>query len=441
MVLKEIDPDLLASLDCPAPRYTSYPTAPAWHNIEENVYLRALERFDEHDSPLSLYVHIPFCKTMCLFCGCSVILNRREDRQDEYVEALLEEARLIVFKKKHLLTQLHLGGGTPTQLTEDQLTRLYKGLVEIFPLDQAAEISIEVDPRNGTDKLELLKNLGFNRISFGVQDTDPAVQKAIHRYQSYEMTRDTMLKARALKFDSINMDLIYGLPLQTLSSFTDTISKIIEMSPDRIALFSYAKIPWLKAHQKAIPEESLPSTPIKFALYAHARKALIEAGYLPIGMDHFAKKEDELTLAFEEKRLQRNFQGYSLKKAENMLGLGVTSIGYIGGAYIQNAKDLQSYYALIKEKKIPVQKGFVLGKEDLLRRALIQKLMCDFEIDKAAFKQEWGEEFDVLFQIDSDLVINNEKWFKATPIGALFIRNIAMHFDAYINKGHFSKAI
>ncbi|MCX6994543.1 MAG: oxygen-independent coproporphyrinogen III oxidase [Chlamydiae bacterium] len=441
MVLKEIDPALLASLDLPAPRYTSYPTAPAWYNIEEEVYLKALQQFDESSAPLSLYVHIPFCKTMCLFCGCSVILNRREDVQDQYVDSLLEEARLIIFRNKHPLRQLHLGGGTPTQLTEDQLKRLYRGLIDIFPLDTTAEISIEVDPRNGTNKLELLKDLGFNRISFGVQDTDPSVQKAIHRYQSYEMTRDTMLKARALNFDSINMDLIYGLPLQTVESFKDTINKIIEMSPDRIALFSYAKIPWIKAHQKAIPEESLPSTPIKFALYAHARKVLIEAGYLPIGMDHFAKKEDELTLAFQEKRLQRNFQGYSLKNTENMLGLGVTSIGYISGVYIQNAKDLISYNALIKKRRLPVQKGFVLGSEDFLRRSLIQKLMCDFEIDKEIFKKEWGKDFDALFQIDSELVINNEKVFKATPIGALFIRNIAMYFDAYINKGNFSKAI
>lgn len=441
MVLKDVDPELLASLDHPAPRYTSYPTAPAWYDIEEKIYKDALAKFDEKASPLSLYVHVPFCKTMCLFCGCSVILNRREDRQDEYVEAVLQEAELFSFNNRHLVKQLHLGGGTPTQLTEKQLTRLYEGLIAKFPLDEKAEISIEVDPRNGTDKLGLLRRLGFNRISFGVQDTDPDVQKAIRRNQSYEMTKSTMQEARALGFHSINMDLIYGLPLQTLATFTDTIHKVIDMSPDRIALFSYARIPWLKAHQKAIPEESLPGASTKFALYAFARTALMEAGYFPIGMDHFAKKEDELTRAFHEKRLQRNFQGYSLEVAENMISLGVTSIGYVEGTYIQNAKDLENYYASVREGKLPVKKGFVLGREDLLRRFVIQKLMCDFEIDKNDFKRKWGEDFDALFKLSSPLIENSTHYLRATPLGALFIRNIAMNFDAYVKNGHFSKAI
>lgn len=440
-MLKEVDPSLLEALDRPVPRYTSYPPAPAWKTLSESTYRSALTRFDQEEAPLSLYLHIPFCRTMCLFCGCSVILNRRDDIQEQYVDALLQEARLLSFQKKHPVTQLHLGGGTPTQLTVSQLTRLMEGLYARFTIAPDAEISIEIDPRNGTDKLPLLKELGFKRVSFGVQDTDPAVQKAIRRHQSYEMTAATVAAARALNFDSINVDLIYGLPLQTSESFAETIRRIIALSPDRIALFSYAKVPWLKPHQKAIPDASLPSTPTKFALYAHARTALIDAGYCPIGMDHFAKQNDELTLAFHENRLQRNFQGYSLKTAETMIGLGVTSIGYVAGTYAQNAKDLPAYYDRLAQGQLPVQKGLVLSEDDLLRRALIQELMCTFKIDKKAFKTTWNRDFDTLFPDTPPLTINTPELFQATPLGSLFIRTIAKHFDAYTHDGQFSKAI
>lgn len=441
MALIEIDPALLAALDRPAPRYTSYPTAPSWKEMTEGCYRDALRIFDQEDQPLSIYVHIPFCRSMCLYCGCSVILNRNEDRQDVYVDAVLAEAKLYSFQRRHEIKQLHLGGGTPTQLTEKQLTRLIEGLYAIFTIAPDAEISIEVDPRNGTDKLVLLKSLGFNRVSFGVQDTNADVQKAVRRHQSYEMTRDTMYKARELGFSSVNIDLIYGLPLQTEVSFQETIGKIIELSPDRLALFSYAKVPWLKPHQKAIADKDLPLTPVKFAIYAYARKALIEAGYVAIGMDHFAKKDDEIAKAFAEKRLQRNFQGYSLKLAENMIGLGVTSIGSVSHTYIQNAKELETYYSRIQEGKLPVQKGCVLTDDDKMRRYIINTLMCDFEIDKRRFQDLWKCNFDDLVHFSSDLVENSASHFRATALGALFIRNIAMNFDNQSQNGRYSQAI
>ena len=285
-----------------------------------------------------------------------MVLNRRPENESRYVEYLIREIKLLskIIGRRRVV-QLHFGGGTPTQLSQELLNLLFTALQDHFTIDDRAEIAIEIDPRTVGDgkKLTYLKELGFNRVSFGVQDTNDQVQAAVRRYQSYEMTRDTFLKARALGFQSINIDLIYGLPYQTVDTFQETIEKIVELEPDRIALFSYAKVPWLKPHQKAIREETLPDINEKFNIYRLARRAFIEAGYEAIGMDHFARRDDELAVAYREKKLQRNFQGYSTFPVESTLGLGMTAIGYIDGMYVQNRKEFNSYYEDLERAVLP----------------------------------------------------------------------------------------
>ncbi len=398
-----IDVATLLRFDKPVPRYTSYPTAPEWHDLDPQAYAIQLEHLNTEARSLSLYFHIPFCKTMCLFCGCSVILNRRPENEQRYVTYLEKEIDLVSSKlrKDHQVTQLHFGGGTPTKLSSDLLQHLIIHIQKRFTFSPDAEISIEIDPRTVVEdqgaKLRLLRILGFNRVSFGVQDTNPQVQEAVRRRQSYAMTLQTYDLARQTGFKGVNIDLIYGLPYQTQESFQDTIEKIINMRPDRIAMFSYAKVPWLKEHQKAIPDHTLPSVEEKFAIYVQARQQLLNAGYLGLGMDHFALREDPLSIAFLQQKLHRNFQGYTLNLAEDMLGFGVTSIGYCRDAYIQNIKDLEQYYLALDAGQLPVHRGKVLSEEDQLRRWVINKLMCQFEMDRNAFEQKYGIEFDKYF--------------------------------------------
>lgn len=437
--LFHVDPALLAQWNRPVPRYTSYPTAPQFAALDEAVYQERLKAFDQTQKPLSLYLHIPFCKTMCLFCGCSVVLNRNPERQQRYLEALLREIALVRqnFSGRRPVSQLHLGGGTPTSLTEREFERLMSGLRAHFALLDGAEISIEIDPRtvfaDGGQKLALLKRLGFTRVSFGVQDLDPKVQEAVRRRQSEEMTVVTYEKARELGFQGINIDLIYGLPYQNVESFTRTIERLIELRPDRIALYSYAQIPWLKAHQKAIPDETLPSTEEKFRIYVAARARLMQSGYAAIGMDHFALQGDPLAVAYRNKTLTRNFQGYSVQLAEDMLGLGLTSIGYIENAYFQNCKDLEAYQA---HTTLPVAKGYLLTPEDLKRRAIIQSLMCHFEVNR-----EGLPEVDFSELVAAGFLLQTPDKLIATPLGRLFIRLIASQFDSYLHRGHFSRAV
>ncbi|MDE3045378.1 MAG: oxygen-independent coproporphyrinogen III oxidase [Verrucomicrobiota bacterium] len=442
----------LKKWDRPVPRYTSYPTAPQFIALGEEVARERLQAFDATERPLSLYVHIPFCKTMCLFCGCSVVLNRRPERQASYVEALLREIEGTAkcFSKKREVSQLHLGGGTPTSLTEEELARLMETLHRCFSFSEKAEISIEIDPRtvlaDKGKKLETLRQLGFNRVSFGVQDLDPRVQEAVKRRQSAEMTFQTYAKAKELGFVGINIDLIYGLPLQTPASFRETAKALMELKPDRIAFFSYAKIPWIKEHQKAIREEDLPSTEEKFQIYVEAREIFLEAGYTAIGMDHFARKEDELTLAYQEGRLTRNFQGYSVQKADDMLGIGITSIGYLSGAYLQNVKTLEEYHERIEKGMLPIFRGCVLSEEDHRRRWVIQELMCRFRIDKEAFEKTFGLSFDLHFAkektlLDPLLAEEDCGEVRATPLGRLFIRLLAACFDQYLASGTYSRAV
>lgn len=437
--MSEITVDLLLKLAKQAPRYTSYPTAPEWTPIEPDIYA---EQLAISPSPLSLYFHIPFCQTMCLFCACSVILNRRPENEVRYVDYLKREIDLVrahLGSKKHV-TQLHFGGGTPTKLALPLFETLFYHITEAFEIDFSGEVAIEIDPRTVTadrgEKLRHLRRWGFNRVSFGVQDLDPVVQEAIKRRQSREMTEETYSLARELGFEGINIDLIYGLPHQTRESFALTIDAILRLKPDRIALFSYAKVPWLKPHQKAIPDSALPSTTEKFAIYADARRALTEGGYVAIGMDHFALPHDELAVAYKSKALGRNFQGYTVKKTEESLGLGVTAIGFLNNRYFQNQKDLETYYAALDRGQLPSHRGKILSEEDKLRKWVIHTLMCDFAIDKKAFKERFGVDFNLHFRhdIEKDLVHDTPEKLIVTPMGELFIRNIAMAFDAYLKK-------
>lgn len=445
--MSAIDPALLLKLNKPAPRYTSYPTAPEWGPLSARTYTHKLQALKATQLPLSLYFHVPFCKTMCLYCGCSVVLNRKSENEELYVDYLCKEIDLVT---AHLGTgqkarQVHFGGGTPTKLSIPQFTRLYSKIQSSFAIDYSGEVAIEIDPRTVLDdegeKLRFLRSLGFNRVSFGVQDTDSRVQEAVKRRQSLEMTQQTYEHARTLGFKGINIDLIYGLPHQTCKTFATTVEHILDMRPDRISLFSYAKVPWLKPHQKALPDSTLPSVEEKFQIYAHARHRFVQEGYVAIGMDHFSLAEDEIALAYHTKTLQRNFQGYSLKLAEDMLSFGASSIGYAQDTYVQNLKELPAYYAALDANQLPIHRGKILSAEDHLRKWVIHTLMCDFELDKRVFHQRFHTKFDIHFKdvllepLESDgLIVNNHEKIVVTELGELFVRVVAMAFDAYANK-------
>ncbi len=452
--LIHVDPELLSRWNRSVPRYTSYPTAPQFQAIDPSIYRAALEQFEKSDKPLSLYIHIPFCRTMCLFCGCSVVLNRDPQKQRSYLDHLIEEIRLFQWKRKRRVSQLHLGGGTPTSLTEEEFEELMFVLKDQYLFTEDAEISIEIDPRtvflDQGRKLQKLRSLGFNRVSFGVQDLDPIVQEAVKRRQTEEMTVQTYRKARELGFCGINLDLIYGLPFQTIESFRKTIEKIILLKPDRISLFSYAKVPWLKPHQKAIKEETLPEELEKFQIYVEARERLMQSGYVAIGMDHFSLSTDSLALAYQNKQLTRNFQGYSLNLAEDMIGYGITSIGFVENIYFQNVKSLEDYRKMISSKEFPIYRGYRLNEDDLVRKWVIQTIMCHFILDKKEFEKRFLVPFDVYFRHElsemdrlkqEGLLEETSDLLIPTAIGRLFIRLVASVFDAYLGKGQYSRAI
>lgn len=452
----------LVAYDQPLPRYTSYPTAPEWKALSSEDYLIALEELDCSSKPLSLYIHIPFCRTMCLYCGCFVILNRRAEHEERYVQALLSEIDRVAgsFKARKKVVQLHFGGGTPTQLSESQLERILHHLQKRFIFDSHAEIAIEVDPRTVVEdqgrKLRFLHAAGWNRVSFGVQDIDPRVQEAVKRRQSEEMTRTTFELSRTLGFVGTNVDLIYGLPYQTQESFKKTIETIIELSPDRIALFSYAKVPWLKAHQNAIPDQLLPPADEKWMLYTSARERLISAGYVALGMDHFANSGDELAKAYHAGTLRRNFQGYTVQPTSELIGLGLTAIGCFSNGYFQNAKTLPDYYAALEKGYFPTQRGLLLNADDLLRRDVIHTLMCQGLIEKKEIEERHSIVFDIYFAkeykaleeyVSRGLVYpleQDKRIIRLTARGLLLMRHVASIFDRYLHAGgekRFSKAI
>ena len=455
-----VDTFLLKKYDRPGPRYTSYPTAPKFNeSFGANEYIREMEENNLHnDTPLSLYFHIPFCDTLCYFCGCNMQISHNRQYIDEYVELLKKE---IVSLKRHIsslrkVAQIHWGGGTPSYLEPDQMKNLFGTIRECFPFADDAEIGIEFDPRGLTEAhISTLHELGFNRGSLGVQDFNPAVQQAINRIQTIEETAWTVETLKKYGFKSINIDLIYGLPFQTAQSFEKTVDLVVGMEPARFAVFNFAFVPWLKKHQKVIKPATLPTPEVKLAILKMTMEKLADSGYEYIGMDHFAKPDDELAIAQREKTLYRNFQGYSTKAGCDLHAFGITSISMLPRAYAQNVKTIDEYRSRIENGTPAVFRGYRLSEDDLLRRHVIMRLMCDLELDKndveRRFKITFDEYFsDALEQLSSfqndGLVSLSGDGITILPMGRLVIRNIAMCFDAYLpsetdNKPIYSRTV
>lgn len=438
----EISAALIEKYNQPGPRYTSYPTAPEWDDsFGQAEFVTALE--EATDAPLSLYFHLPFCQSLCLFCGCNTVITRKREVTGPYLDHLKQEIALVSAKVERArpVKQLHWGGGTPTYLTPDEIRDLFDCIREHFSLAPDAEIGIEVDPRATSEEHCLvLRELGFNRISMGIQDFNPLVQKTINRVQPYKETKALFDYCRGLGFESINVDLIYGLPHQTLESFSETVDKIITMNPDRIAVFSYAHVPWLKKQQGSFAKH-LPQGLEKFRIFHHAIEKLTAAGYRYIGMDHFAKPDDELCRAQDARTLHRNFQGYTTKAGCDLLGLGVSSISALENVYAQNRRDLPSYYAALDEGRWPTMRGMRVTTEDKLRRAVINRLLCHGVVVKAEIEREFGINFDSYFapeltrlrELERDQLVNLlTDRIEIAVLGRIFIRNVAMVFDAYL---------
>ena len=442
----DVPHELLSRYDQPGPRYTSYPTAPVWSSeFGPEDHRDSLVRANEQDGAgMSLYVHLPFCRSMCFYCGCSVIISRDPKSGDRYVEEVLKKAALArtILSANRPVVQHHWGGGTPTFLQPEQIERLFRGLLSIYPHTDDAEISIEVDPRVTTVRqLEVLRECGFNRISMGVQDFDAEVQEAINRIQPYELTRDLVVASRELGFASVNLDMVYGLPHQTPKKFATSIEQVLSLRPDRLACYGYAHVPWLKKHQEVISVEDLPRGADKLDLYLLSLNAFQDAGYEAIGMDHFALPEDGLVKAANAGQLHRNFMGYATHKAEDMLSFGVTSISEIAGAFAQNVKQLNQYREHLNAGRLPVERGMRRSSEDEQRRAIILDLMCRFRLDYAdhggaeSFCERYQTALQALAPFEQDGLIElDAKGIRVTPLGRLFVRNVAMPFDAYLEQ-------
>jgi len=438
------DPQLLNKYNTSGPRYTSYPTALEFHDeFKHNDFIQAIK--DSPNRELSLYVHIPFCHTLCYYCGCNKVITRHRDKADTYLEYLAQEIALQApLFEEYKVKQLHWGGGTPSFLTHEQITKLVELLKQKFSFSDDLEMSIEIDPREiEMDLAEHLYSLGFNRLSLGVQDLDLKVQEAINRVQSTQFIGDFIQHAKKVGFQSINIDLIYGLPHQTLENFAKTLKKAHEWDVDRISLFSYAHLPSRFAAQRKLRDEWLPNVKEKFALMKLSIETLCGFGYDFIGMDHFAKPNDELSIAQKNGTLHRNFQGYTTKGGCDLLGLGVSSISAIGNSFSQNIKDLKEYYHAITEQQHAQIKGVSLSKDDILRGEVIRELMCNLYLDKNIISEKYGINFDDYFSedlsllnafIEDELLINSKAYIKVDQKARLLIRIICMSFDAYMKK-------
>ena len=438
--------ELLNRYNVPGPRYTSYPTAPEWNdNFGVADYERALEASNRSGRPLSLYMHLPFCERLCLFCGCNVIINRNHDVAEPYLKILKEEIVRVAERidRTRPVVQFHWGGGTPTYFSPAQLEELFTCTGEYFTFAPDAEFGIEIDPRVTTyAHLQTLRRLGFNRISMGIQDFNPQVQQAVRRVQPYEKTKELFDACRALGFDSVNADLIYGLPYQTVGSFEESVNKIIAMNPDRIAMFSYAHVPWMKKQQGALTRH-IPLGIDKFQIFRAGIGLFTSAGYSYIGMDHFACPDDELCVAQRNRTLHRNFQGYTTKAGSDLLGMGVTSISDVNLVYAQNHRELEDYRTAIETQRLPVMRGIKLTDDDVIRRAAISRVLCHCVLDKKEFASEYNIDFDAYFTEeiarlttlqDDGLVELTPEGIRATLLGRIFIRNIGMVFDRYLQK-------
>jgi oxygen-independent coproporphyrinogen-3 oxidase len=448
----DIDEALLRRLDQPGPRYTSYPTADRFApDFDARAYESALQQRAAGAQvggrrPLSIYVHVPFCESVCYYCACNKVVTRHHDRATEYLAALESEValhRAVLGPGQHV-TQLHLGGGTPTFLSDAELDRLMAGLRDAFRIDPQAEISIEVDPRTASpERLAHLAGLGFNRVSFGIQDFDPAVQLAVHRVQSLDSVRDLIETARALGFKSINADLIYGLPKQTPTSFGRTIAQVASLRPDRIALYAYAHLPQRFKPQRRIDAADLPPPENRLKMLGSAIAGFLSHGYQYIGMDHFALPDDALAVAKRRGRLHRNFQGYSTQPDCDLVALGVSAIGRMGATYSQNAKTLPEYYEALREGRFPVVRGLTLTRDDMLRRDVIMSLMCqgqlDFESIGAAHMVSLPDYLAAELQalapfVEDGLVEMDADGIRVTARGWYFVRGVAMTFDKYLGR-------
>src|SRR5256885_8485182 len=441
-----VSPEFLERYNRPGPRYTSYPTAPVWNDSFGPADLEKVHQEAEiARSPVSLYMHLPFCESLCLFCACNVIIQKDHSVASPYLGVLKREMERVSrgVSKERPVVQFHWGGGTPTYLTPEQIEDLFSAACDYFHFAPDAEIGIEVDPRVTSRRhLETLRGLGFNRLSMGIQDFHPEVQKAIHRIQPFELTRDLLFSARDLRFDSINVDLLYGLPYQTPERFADTIGQILQLAPDRVALFSYAHVPWLKKQQGSFAAH-LPAGMEKFEIFRTGLLKFLEAGYLYIGMDHFAKPGDELSISQQDRTLHRNFQGYTTKAGADLYGMGVTAISGIQNAYAQNHRDLASWEKAVTDRGVATMRGYWLSDDDRLRRAVISRLLCHTVVLKDEISREFGIEFDEYFAPelqrleaprDDGLVLLERDTIRATWLGRIFIRNLAMVFDPYLEK-------
>jgi oxygen-independent coproporphyrinogen III oxidase len=475
----QISADFLAKYNRPGPRYTSYPTAPVWNDSFGPADLELIhDQADRAGSPVSLYMHLPFCESLCLFCACNVIIQKDKSVTPPYLGVLKREIEHVSgnVSRSRPVVQFHWGGGTPTYLSPAQMEDLFAFTRERFTFAPDAEIGVEIDPRVTTQEhLESLRRLGFNRLSMGVQDFQPEVQKAVHRIQPFEMTRDLIAAARALGFDSINIDLIYGLPYQTPRSFALTIDQVLQIAPDRIALFSYAHVPWLKKQQGSFAA-FLPEGMQKFEIFRTGLLKFLEAGYLYIGMDHFAKLGDELAVSQQNRTLHRNFQGYTTKAGADLYGMGITAISGIQNAYAQNQRDIPSWEKSVNERGIATMRGYHLSSDDRLRRAVISRILCHTVLFKDEISRIYDEivgdsagahvaarftashsaanagaspslpssfEFDSYFApelralqpaADDGLVLLGPSEIRATWLGRIFIRNLAMVFDPYLER-------
>ena len=444
-----IDPVLIRSHDVSGPRYTSYPTADrfveAFGEAELKQWL-AKRNIGGISQPLSVYVHLPFCESICYYCGCNKVVTRDHGRSAKYIRYLDKELALLAPRlgADTRIGQLHWGGGTPTFLAREEMSALMGALDARFKRSADCECAIEVDPRHAPEgTMQFLAGLGFNRVSLGVQDFDPDVQKAVHRVQPEELTARVVAEARANGFRSVNFDLIYGLPRQSLDSFNRTLDRVIALEPDRIALYSYAHLPAIFKPQRRIVPAELPSAETKLQILTLAIGRLTRAGYLYIGIDHFARPDDELAIAQRQGRLHRNFQGYSAYPESDLVGLGVSAIGRIGPTYYQNAKRLDDYYASLDAGRLPVARGIELSTDDLVRRAVIQALACHFRVSLESielaylvdFKSYFAAELKDLRRLQADgLVDLSDEWISVTPRGRLLVRVICMVFDRYLRE-------
>lgn len=440
-----------AKFSKPGPRYTSYPTAVEFsEDFKYDSYINYLNSLT-NTRDLSLYVHIPFCRSACYFCGCNVVYTSKEDKMQRYLDYLKKEIELLSthIDASKVVTQFHFGGGTPTFFTAPMLDEVMLTAKKFFYFSKDAEISCEIDPRFfNEEQMQVFAKHGFNRISFGVQDFDEKVQEAVHRVQSYEVTKASVDLARKYGVESINIDLIYGLPYQTFEGFQKTLQMTQTLDPDRLAVFNYAHVPWMKKTMRKIDETTLPAPEIKLEILKYTIEFFEGSDYQMIGMDHFAKEDDELFKSLAKGELHRNFQGYTTKGGTDLVGIGLTSIGEGPSYYAQNFKDMPSYEKAIDEGKLPFWRGVELSEDDRIRKSVIMELMANFAIDKKRVEKEFDMNFNDYFSdavaalqvfVDEGLVTIDDSHIKVSKTGTMVVRNIALPFDAYMKKHEGSK--